>query len=85
MDHDLGAAGRMDERVSDGFADERIQEKIARLPEDRQREGLESLDRTLRERDVPPGVRLHLISAVSHLGRIASEGLEERRRQAGAR
>lgn len=67
------------ERVSAAFADERIAEKIARLAEPRQREGLTSLDATLRERDVPPGVRLHLVSAVVHLSRIAEGTLAERR------
>lgn len=66
------------DRVSEAYADERIAEKIERYPEPRQREGLEALDRTLRERDVQPGLRLHLISAVAHLGRIAEETREAR-------
>lgn len=66
------------ERVSAAFADERIAEKIGRFTEPRQREGMQALNETLRERDVPPGVRLHLISAVSHLSRIAGETLGER-------
>ena len=73
------------ERVSAAFADERIAEKIARFREPKQREGLEALSRTLRERDVPPGVRLHLVSAVAHLSRIADESLGERQKRAGAR
>ena len=73
------------ERVTGAFADERIAEKVARMGEPRQQEGLESLARTLREREVPPGVRLHLISAVAHLSRIADETLRERKERAGAR
>ena len=72
------------ERVSAAFADRRIQEKIARFDQPKQREGLEALNETLRERDVPPGVRLHLISAVAHLSRIASETLSERQGRAGS-
>lgn len=73
------------ERVSTEFANERIAEKIARFSEPRQREGMESLDETLRSHDVPPGVRLHLISAVAHLSRIADETLRERKERADAR
>lgn len=73
------------ERVNDAFANARIAEKVQRFTEPKQREGLEALDRTLRERQVPPGVRLHLISAVAHLSRIADETLRERKERAGAR
>ena len=74
------------ERVSAAYADERVAEKIGRFTEPKQREGLDALNRTLRERDVPPGVRLHLISAVAHLSRLASETLEERKdRQTSSR
>lgn len=73
------------ERISAEFADRRIAEKIARFDEPKQREGLASLDRTLRERDVPPGVRLHLISAVVHLSRIAEETRGGRHERVGAR
>lgn len=73
------------ERVSAAFADERIAEKIERFREPKQREGLEALDRTLREKDVPPGVRLHLISAVAHLGRIAEGTLQERHERTAGR
>lgn len=66
------------ERAGAAYADERVAEKIARLPEARQREGLAALDATLREREVPPDVRLHLVTAVAHLGRIAEETLDER-------
>lgn len=67
------------ERVSAAYADERIAEKVARLREPKQRDGLQALNETLLQHDVPPGVRLHLISAVAHLGRIAGETLQERR------
>ena len=73
------------ERVSSAYADERVAEKIGRFTEPTKREGLEALNRTLRERDVPPGVRLHLISAVAHLSRIAQETRAERRERVGAR
>lgn len=71
------------DRVSEEFADERIARKIERFDEAKQREGLRALDATLRERAVPPGVRLHLITAVAHLSRIAGETLgarQDRRR-----
>lgn len=71
------------DRVGAAYADERIAEKIHRFALPKQREGLEALDRTLREREIPPGLRLHLISAVAHLGRIADETREERRERAG--
>lgn len=73
------------ERVSPEFANERIAEKVSRFTDPKQREGMESLDQTLRDRDVPPGVRLHLISAVAHLSRIAEGTLRERQERAGAR
>lgn len=73
------------ERVNDAYADERIAEKIGRFHEPKQREGLEALNHTLRERDVPPGVRLHLISAVAHLSRIAEGTLRERQERTQAR
>lgn len=66
------------ERISAEFANERIAQKIEWFSETKQREGLQALDQTLRDRDVPPGVRLHLISAVAHLSRIAGETLDER-------
>lgn len=65
--------------ITASFADERIAEKIARFSEPKQREGLQALDKSLRDRDVPPGVRLHLVSAVVHLSLIAGESLEDRR------
>lgn len=69
------------ERVSAAYADERVAEKIGRFAEPKQREGLEALNKTLREREVPPGVRLHLISAVAHLSRIAGDTLHERQQR----
>jgi hypothetical protein len=74
-----GLEAEASERVSAAYADERIAEKIARFHEPKQREGLAALNHTLLDHDVPPGVRLHLISAVAHLGRIAGETLEERK------
>lgn len=71
------------ERVSAAYADERIAQKIERFAEPKQREGLEELNATLRDRDVPPGVRLHLISAVAHLSRIAEGTLGERHERSG--
>ena len=73
------------ESVSESFADERIAEKIARFKEPKQREGMEALNTTLRERHGPHGVRLHLVSAVAHLRRIAGETVEERRQEQHAR
>lgn len=82
----LSRAGAQEDappRVSEAFADERIAEKIAGFAEPHQRQGMASLDRTLKERAVPPGVRLHLISAVAHLGHIAEGSLAERKARSG--
>jgi hypothetical protein len=71
--------GPKPERVTDQYADERILEKIEALPEEKQRAGLWSVNKVLKERDVPPALRLHLITAVAHLGRIGQDTLEARR------
>lgn len=67
------------ERVSESYAEERILEKIARLPAGREQDGLRALSEGLRARDVPPAMRLHLVTAVANLGRIARESLSWRR------
>lgn len=70
--------GPKPDRVSEAYADERIQEKIARFEDPRARAGLWSIDRALKERDVPPNLRLHLIAAVANLGEIGRESLPAR-------
>ena len=70
--------GPKPDRVTDEYADERIREKIARLPEERQQAGLWSVNRTLKEHEVPAALRLHLVQAVFQLGRIGTETLEAR-------
>lgn len=70
--------GPKPERVSEAYADERIEEKIATFPEEKQRAGLWSVNRLLQERQVPPSVRLHLMTAVTHLSRISGETLADR-------
>lgn len=70
--------GPKPERVSESYADERIREKIARMTEERQQAGLWSISKTLKEHDVPPEVRLHLVTAVVNLGRIADQTREAR-------
>lgn len=71
--------GPKPDRVSEQYADERIREKIDRFDTERQRAGLWSINRVLKERDVPPSLRLHLVTAVTHLSRISQDSLEERR------
>lgn len=81
-DADLGPKP---ERVDEAYADERIREKISRFESDRQRAGLWSINETLKEHEVPPALRLHLVSAVTHLSRIGHETLDARRERAGER
>ena len=59
------------DRVGSDYADQQIAMKIKRIAPDL-REGFVSLDRSLRDRDVSPGMRLHLITAVAHLSDGAS-------------
>lgn len=51
-------------------AESRIREKLASLPA-KPREGLARIDRDLRAAGVAPGTRLHYVSAVLDLGRVA--------------
>lgn len=66
------------ERVSDAYADERVQEKIAMYAEPRPREGLQAVNDDLKRAGVPPAWRLHYITAVAHLGRVGAQTLGER-------
>lgn len=68
-----GDLGPRPERVSEAYADERIREKLARLEGDRPKAGLWSVNARLKEHDVPAEVRLHLVTAVAHLGRLADD------------
>lgn len=65
--------GPKPERVSEEYADERIREKIARYHGEKQQAGLWSISETLKQHEVPPALRLHLVTAVVNLGRIADE------------
>lgn len=73
-----GELGPKPERVSEEYADQRIREKIARFPGEKQQAGLWSISETLKEHDVPPALRLHLVTAVVNLGRIADETRDAR-------
>jgi hypothetical protein len=75
--------GPKPERVSEAYADERIREKIARFPEEKQQAGLWSINQTLKAHEVPPALRLHLVTAVVNLSRVAEASLEGRRERAG--
>lgn len=70
--------GPKPERVSEQYADERIREKIARFSGEKQQAGLWSISETLKEHEVPPALRLHLVTAVVNLGRIADESRDAR-------
>lgn len=60
------------DRVSDAYADERIAEKLAPLDE-KPKIGFRDVDRELKERGVPAATRLHLVTALVHLGQSAQE------------
>lgn len=75
--------GPKPDRVTEAYADERIRDKIARFDDERQQAGLWSINVTLKEHDVPPALRLHLVQAVAQLGRLAGESLEGRLERAG--
>ena len=75
--------GPKPERVDESYADERIREKIARFAE-RPQAGLWSVNEVLKKHDVPPEMRLHLVTAIAHLGRISNDTLEARRARSGA-
>ena len=57
--------------VSDSFADERIKAKISDFPP-KPRAGLSRLNRELQASGVDASSRLHLVSAVVDLGRVAN-------------
>ena len=70
--------GPKPERCSEAYADERIRDKITRCDQDRQQAGLWSINQALKQAGVAPGLRLHLVTAVTHLGRIAHESVPAR-------
>lgn len=84
LDHTGVALGPKPQRVDEAYADDRIREKISHFEGDRPRAGLWSVNEVLKEHDVPPALRLHLITAVAHLGRISRDTLEARRARSGA-
>ncbi|MEA3201912.1 MAG: hypothetical protein QOE90_3340 [Thermoplasmata archaeon] len=59
------------------FADARIAEKIAPLPH-KPREGLARVNAEMRAAGVAPTTRLHLLSAVLDLGRLADSTRPDR-------
>lgn len=58
------------DRVSNAYAETRIREKIAHLP-DKPRHGLARISADLHAAGVAPAARLHLVSAIADLGRLA--------------
>jgi hypothetical protein len=64
-------------RVSDTFADERIAAKLT-LFDPKPRAGLARVNADLKQAGVPPSVRLHMVSAVADLGRVAHGTLPAR-------
>ena len=72
------------ERVTNEYAEERINEKLAHFEPGRPRAGLWSTNEVLKEHGVPPAFRLHLITAVAHLGRIGKDSLDARVARSGA-
>lgn len=58
------------ERVTDAYAETRIREKIATLPT-KPRNGLARISADLQAAGVAPSARLHLVSAIADLGRLA--------------
>lgn len=68
--------------TDDKYAQERIEEKLAWFQSARPREGLRRVADRLRHDGVPPLVRLHLISSVTHLSREAAGTLRARVRAA---
>jgi hypothetical protein len=66
------------DRISDLYADERIDAKIASLGEDRARENLLAYSEELKAARLPPAARLHLVYAIAHLGETARTTLSAR-------
>lgn len=76
--------GPRPERMSESYAEERIREKIMHFDEARPQAGLWSINEALKGYEVPAALRLHLITAVAHLGRISKTTLDARRARSGA-
>ncbi|HVL47934.1 MAG TPA: hypothetical protein VM889_05215 [Candidatus Thermoplasmatota archaeon] len=70
------------DRVSEAFARDRIRATIESIDDPRPREGLAAVERDLESMRIPPAIRLHLVSAVAHLGRQANETLPARLKEA---
>lgn len=68
--------------VSQRFAEGRIEEKISSFAIPRARQGLAEVDARLKARGVPAHERLHYISAVVDLSRIAERTLPDRKQRA---
>lgn len=69
----MGDIGPKVDRVTEEMAEERILVEIGKVGGERQQAGLWSIHKTLKEHGVPPGVRLHLVSAVVNLSLLAAE------------
>lgn len=66
------------ERVSEDYAETRIQEKIAKYEKERPQIGWRNVDDHLKEAGVPAAYRLHLITATANLGFIGERNLDKR-------
>lgn len=61
------------DRVTEEMAESRIRYEIAKIAGERQQAGLWSIHKTLKDHEVPPAVRLHLVSAVVNLSLVAAQ------------
>lgn len=57
--------------MTDKGADERIRVEIGKLEGERRQAGLWGINKAHKEHDVPPSVRLHLVSAAVNLSLVA--------------
>lgn len=64
-------------RVSDAYADTRIREKIATMPA-KPREALAQIADELKAAGLAPSARLHYVSAITDLGKLADASREAR-------
>ena len=74
--------GPKPDRMSEEFAERRIREKIETFEDERPRAGLWSVNEALKRRDVPGALRLHLVTAITHLSRVGDEDRDERKARA---
>jgi hypothetical protein len=65
------------ERVTDAYAETRIRDKIAPYPS-KPRQALARIAEDLKAAGMAPGPRLHYVSAIVDLGRLANATLADR-------